>query len=225
MAALRSASSTSEFPYSLRICSVIKNKCSLNEIKMDSAAVVLFGKTRQAVLTHLFDQPERTTYLRELSRQTGIGPGPLQNELNQLQKADLVVRQQDGNRVRYSANVAHPIFAELQSIVRKTCGLPAQIKAALASLGERISFACIYGSIAKGSDHTRSDVDLLFIGDLAFEQAIAAIAPVEEKLGREISVRLYSREEFRQRREAGDNSIRSVLDGERIDLLGKLDDA
>ncbi len=118
-----------------------------------------------------------------------------------------------------------PFLAELQSIVRKTCRLPAQIKAALAPLGERISFACIYGSIAKGSDHARSDVDLLVIGDLAFEQAIAAIAPVEEKLCREISVRLYSREEFRQRREAGDNFIRSVLDGERIDLLGKLDDA
>jgi DNA-binding HxlR family transcriptional regulator len=110
MAALRSASSTSDFPYSSNFCSVIKNKCSVNEIKMSSAAAILFGKTRQAVLTHLFDQPERTAYLRELSRQTGIGPGPLQNELNQLRKADLVIRQQAGNRVRYAANVAHPIF-------------------------------------------------------------------------------------------------------------------
>ena len=63
------------------------------------------------------------------------------------------------------------------------------------------------------SDHARSDVDLLVIGDVGLEQAIQAIAPIEEKLGREISVRLYSPEEFRQRRSGGDAFLRGVMDG------------
>ena len=71
---------------------------------MDSAAAVLFGKTRQAVLALLFDQPGASYYLRAMSRMSGIAPGPLQHELTHLHTADLVVRSQDGNRVTYQAN-------------------------------------------------------------------------------------------------------------------------
>jgi predicted transcriptional regulator len=106
---------------------------------MDSAAAVLFGKTRQAVLALLFDQPEQTYYLREMARRTGIAPGPLQHELSQLHKADLVIRLRDGNRVTYQANTAHPVFSDLQGLVSKTCGVPAQLIAALAPHATQIT--------------------------------------------------------------------------------------
>lgn len=192
---------------------------------MDNATAVLFGKTRQAVLARLFEQPDKPCYLRELSRHTGISTGALQQELMQLYKADLLLRTEDGNRVLYRANTAHPLFPELLSIVHKTCGLPAQIKAALHPIAGNITYAAIYGSVAKGGEHARSDVDILIVGTLSFEQAIQAIAPIEEQIGREISLRLFSPEEFRTKRGAGDSFIRSVLGGEHIDLLGTVDDA
>lgn len=192
---------------------------------MDAAASVLFGKARQAVLSLLFEQPSRTFYLREISRLTGIGPGALQHELGQLQLADLVLRAKDGNRVAYQANTLHPVFPELQSIVGKTCGLPAQLNAALQPQAERIRFAAIYGSFAKGANHARSDVDLLVVGTVGMEEAIAAITPLEGRIGREISVRLYSPEEFRQRRGEKDSFVERVIAGELVPILGKLDDA
>lgn len=204
---------------------IIKNDCSCNDNTMEATASVLFGKTRQAALAILFDQPERAYYLRELARQAGISPGALQHELGQLQKADLIERSQDGNRVAYRANTAHPIFLELQSIVRKTCGLPAQIKAGLAPHAEQIRFAALYGSIAKGSNHARSDVDLLIVGDISLEQALAAVVPVESRIGREIGVRLYSAEEFRKRRAQGDPFLNNVLGGSVTQLIGTPDDA
>lgn len=207
------------------ICSIIKNKCSHNWNDMEAAAAVLFGKTRQAVLALLFEQPEQAYYLRELARQTGISPGALQHELGQLQKADLVERGQDGNRVTYRANTAHPVFADLQSIVRKTCGLPAQIKAALQPFAAKIRFAALYGSLAKGSNHARSDVDLLIVGDLSLEQVLAIIVPVEAHIGREISVRIYSTEDFRTRREQGEHFITNVMSGPLTPLIGTPDDA
>ncbi|MDP2828262.1 MAG: nucleotidyltransferase domain-containing protein [Sulfuricellaceae bacterium] len=206
-------------------CSIIKNNRSRNLDTMEAAASVLFGKTRQAVLAILFDQPERAYYLRELARQAGISPGALQHELGQLQKADLVERSQDGNRVVYRANTAHPIFSELQSIVRKTCGLPAQIKAGLAPLTAHIRFAALYGSVAKGSNHARSDVDLLIVGDISLEQALAAVVPVESRIGREIGVRLYNAEDFRKRQTQGDPFLNNVLGGPITNLIGTPDDA
>lgn len=209
----------------LAVCSNNKNKRSCIGDNMDSAAAVLFGKTRQAVLALLFDQPEKSYYLREMARCTGIAPGPLQHELAQLHKADLVVRLKDGNRVIYRANTDHPAFADLQGLVSKTCGVPAQLAAALAPHSARISFAAIYGSLAKGTNHARSDVDLLVVGDIDLQTALAAVTPVEARIGREVSVRIYSREEFRERRARQDRFIQGVLTGSLTILLGAPDDA
>ena len=71
---------------------------------MENTASILFGKTRQAVLTALFDAPGESLYVRELARRTGISPGALQHELGQLLSADLLSRHEDGNRVLYRAN-------------------------------------------------------------------------------------------------------------------------
>lgn len=187
---------------------------------MDAAATTLFGKTRQAVLVLLFEQPNECFYLREISRATGIMPGPLQYELSQLHKADLVLRANDGNRVTYRANTQHPIFSELQSIIAKTCGLPNRIKAALQSSAPSIDFATIYGSLAKGSNHARSDVDLLVVGNVPLQELIDIIRPLEEHAGREISVRLYTREEFAERRKKGDHFLVGVMTGPLIPLIG-----
>ena len=205
--------------------STIKNDCSNNWYKMNASATVLFGKTRQAVLTNLFENPERPMYLRELARQTGISPGALQHELGQLAKADLVIREQDGNRVTYRANAAHPIYPELRAIVQKTCGLPAQIKDALAAYAPQIRLAALYGSMAKGLDHAYSDVDLLVVADISLEQTLAVLAPIETRLGREISVRLYKPSEFHKRREENESFLVNVLNGPLTLLIGTADDA
>ena len=192
---------------------------------MDATATVLFGKARQAVLTLLFEQPGRSCYLREISRLTGVGPSAVQHELAQLQSADLVLRAKDGNRVTYQANANHPVFAELQSLIGKTCGLPAQLKEALRPLAQEIRFAAIYGSLAKSADHARSDVDLLIVGTLALEEAIDAISPLEERIVRQISVRLYSPQEFRRRRKQKDSFLGAVISGPLVAIVGSTDDA
>lgn len=198
---------------------------SFQQIEQTSAAAVLFGKTRQAVLGLLYEQPDQGRYLRELARLTGISPGALQHELTRLLGADLVTREIDGNRVSYKANTAHPIFVELQSIIRKTCGLPSQLTSALAPLADRISFATLYGSVAKGIEHARSDADLLLVGNLGLAEALRELAPLESRIGREISVRVYDRDDFRRRREQSEAFLTRVLKGPMTVLMGSLDGA
>jgi predicted nucleotidyltransferase len=187
---------------------------------MDSTASILFGKTRRAVLSLLFEQPRRRFFLRELARLTGISPGALQHELGRLGRAEIIERARDGNRVTYRANTAHPVFPELQSIVHKTCGIPSLLKAALAPFAEKITFAAIYGSMAKGTDHARSDVDLLIVGSLGLDQATQALAPVEERIDREIGLRVFSAEEFRRRRARKDSFLHRVMSGPLTTILG-----
>lgn len=191
---------------------------------MSAAADVLFGKTRQAVLAILFAEPQQGRFLRELSRQTSISPGALQHELGRLVMADLVTREADGNRVRYRANTRHPVYTDLHAMVEKTCGLPAQLAAALGKV-RGVRFACLYGSLASNSEHARSDADLLVVGDARLETLLAAIEPVERRIAREISVRLYTSDDFRHRREQRDPFLTAVLAGSTKPLIGGPDGA
>jgi len=187
---------------------------------MDAIASTLFGKARQAVLTILFEQPERGFYMRELSRLSGIAPGPLQHELKQLVHADLVVREPNGNRTNYRANATNPVFPELLGIIRKTCGMPIMIAKGLESLGNSISHAAIYGSVAKGTNQSKSDVDLLVIGDAPLADIVATLPPIETRLAREIGVRLFRESEFLQRIEQSDRYICGVLNGPLLIVKG-----
>jgi predicted nucleotidyltransferase len=191
---------------------------------MEQTAATLFGKTRRAVLSRLFLEPGRAFRLRELSRLTGISAGSIQHELKQLLHADLITRADEAGLVTYRANTASPVFDPLRAIVEKTSGIDSMIRGALKKAQRKIELALVYGSIAKGANRARSDVDLLVVGDLEFEVLVDLLRPVEERIGREISPRLFSPEEFRQRR-ATDRFLKSVLAGPTIPVIGRLDDA
>jgi predicted nucleotidyltransferase len=187
---------------------------------MESAGSILFSKTRQAVLTALFTVVDERAHLRELARRTGIRPGPLQHELSLLVSADLVTRVKDGNRVVYQANGSHPAFQELRGLVLKTCGFQEQLRTALSTFGEQISLALIFGSVAKGASHGKSDVDLLVVGTTPLDAILAAIEPIEHQLGREISVRLFEVSEYKYRRDSRDRFLTTIISGPTIPIIG-----
>lgn len=191
---------------------------------MDPVASTLFGKTRQAVLSALFEAGDAGIYLRQLEQGSGVSVGTLHRELKLLGQADLVMKRQDGNRVIYTLNLAHPIIAPLRALIEKTCGIPAQVKLALSPLADRVRYAAIYGSIAKGASHGASDIDLLLVADLAPAQVIEAIEGLEARLGRHVGFRLYNPEEFEERVRS-DAFLKKVLSQPLIVLMGSIDDA
>jgi predicted nucleotidyltransferase len=192
---------------------------------MERIAATLFGKTRRAVLARLFLEPQREYRLRELARLAGISAGSVQQELRQLVAADLALRLESGAQVSYRANTASPVFGELRALVEKTSGIEQLLRRALEPAARRIRLALIYGSIARGTNRATSDLDLLVVGAIGFEELLRLLGPAEKKIGREVSPRLYSEQEFRERRRRGDRFLSAVLRGPRVMLLGELDDA
>ena len=84
---------------------------------------LLFPAQRQRVLAALLLQPGHSLHLRELARLTGSHAGTLGRELGKLAQAGLLLRTDQGNQARYSANVQHPLFPELSAMFRKTHGV------------------------------------------------------------------------------------------------------
>lgn len=183
-------------------------------------ADVLFGVTRQRLLSWLLSRPDERFYLRELVRATGSGLGPVQRELAQLERAGIVTRHSQGKLAYFQANPDCPVIAELRSIVTKTTGVVEHLHAALAGLTQRVVVAFVYGSFARGQERSTSDVDIMVVGDVAFGELVEALASAQSILQREINPSVYSAEEFRRKVGAGHHFLTQVLREPKIFVIG-----
>ena len=119
---------------------------------------------RRKVLGLLLMRPDQQIHLRELARVIGAAPGTLKKELDALCGVGLLRAERVGNQVRFCANTAHPVFPELQALIRKTIGLADALRLSLAPLAGRIDAAFIFGSMASGTESAGSDIDLMVVG-------------------------------------------------------------
>jgi len=185
----------------------------------------LFTATQQRVLGCLFGQPGRSFSISELIQTTGAGSGAVQRELARLSGSGLLTVEQLGKQKLYRANPGSPIHDEIVAIVRKTFGLAMPLRDALTPLADRLHAAFVFGSVAKGTDTASSDIDLMLVSDaLTYADAMAALHPLMERLGREINPTLYTRAELRKRIADGNSFVTRVLAQPRLWLIGN-DDA
>ena len=181
---------------------------------------LLFGSYRQRALSQLLLHPDSSYHVRELARLTGTTPGTLHKELARLAASGLLRREQQGNQVRYRANLEHPVFPELAGLFRKTSGAVSVLADALHTLTPEPKLALIFGSLARGEENARSDIDLLLIGDNAFGDTIKALYPAQEQLQREINPVIYSVAEFTRRLKAQDSFIGKLLANPKLFVIG-----
>ena len=185
---------------------------------------LLFGTYRQRVLVQLLLHPETSYHVRELARLTGTTPGTLHKELSRLAEVGLLQREKLGNQVRYQANRECPVFSELASLFRKTSGLVDVLADALRPLQPAPELALVFGSLARGDENTRSDVDLLLIADCGFGDAIKALYPAQTILQREINPVLYTSVEFARHVEAKDGFVLNILANPKLFVIGTAND-
>jgi predicted nucleotidyltransferase len=191
-----------------------------------SLAGVLFTGTQQRLFRLLFGNSEKTYFKQELIARTGSGSGAVQRELARLVESGLVTMTLIGSQKHYQANRSAPIFEELRGIVTKTVGLIDPLRAALRPLAKRIRRALVYGSVAKGTSHAGSDVDLLVVADdLTLEELFVRLAAAEKTIGRTIHPTLYTPAEFARRHKSGNPFLTKVLAGEHLDLMESDDGA
>ncbi|RKZ33789.1 MAG: transcriptional regulator [Gammaproteobacteria bacterium] len=186
---------------------------------------VLFSRTQQQVLGLLYGHPKRSFFTNEIVRHAGIGVGTVRRELERMAKAGLLSLTTVGNQKHYQANPACPVYAELLGIVRKSFGLADRLAEALSPLAERIRFALVYGSLAKGEERPESDIDLMLVGDeLGYGEVMSLMAPLEAELKRPINPTLYSQADFVQRREERQSFLIRILEQPKIMVKGSEDD-
>ena len=187
-----------------------------------SISAALFSDSQSRVFRWLFGQPERSYHLNELRRLTGLGSASLQRELGKLAAAGLVHSEKVGNLRRFQVNTESPVYEELAGLTRKTLGAQPLLQEALEPIKEKLDLAFIYGSIAKGTDTAKSDVDVMVVGnDLLLSEVLKLLLPVESQLGRKINPTLFTPAEYKRRRVQKNSFLNRVLAQPVIPLIGE----
>lgn len=185
-----------------------------------SLAHAIFSNRQARLFRWLFGQPERSFFLNELLRLSGLSSASLQQELKRLSESGVLQSKRVGNLRVFKANPASPLYPELVSLTRKTCGVPAVLMQGLEPLRSKLSLALVYGSVAKKEDTSTSDVDVMLAGmDLTLAEVLQHLQSAEMALGRKVSPALYTIKEFEQRRADPDSFVSRVLSQPTIDLL------
>ena len=180
---------------------------------------------QQRVLGLLFGQPDRTFYGSELIRLARSGSGAVQRELRRLEESGLVTAARVGNQKHYRANVRSPVFAELRGLILKTLGLAQPLRQALAAHAERIKAAFVYGSIAKGEETARSDIDLMVIGDdVTYSDFFDEFLKAEQLLGRPVHANFVSPDEWRRKLTQGSAFFTKINAQPKIFVVGSQED-
>lgn len=145
----------------------------------------------------------------------------MQRELKKLADAGLVRSERIGNLRKFQANAESPVHGELVALTRKTLGVEPLLREALEPLAPKLEAAFIYGSVAKGTDTAKSDVDVMLVGkNLLLSKVLELLVPVEAQLGRKINPTLLTPVEFNRRRGERDSFVNRILAQPTLRLLG-----
>jgi predicted nucleotidyltransferase len=190
-------------------------------MKETSISSALFSNVQQRVLALIFGHPERSFYTSEIVRNVHSGTGAVERELSRLQNSGLVSVERIGNQKHYRANRDSPIFEELQGIVLKTVGLTEPLSQSLAPYADKIKTAFVYGSVAKGADTARSDIDLMVIGDeLTYTELYAALQKAEGTLRRHVNPTFLAPEDWRRKVSHKDSVIAKISAQPKLFIFG-----
>ena len=163
-----------------------------------SIADFLLTPRQQRVVAPLLLDPSLSLRVSELLALSGSGRGATQKHIQTFVDVGLFSEYRQGNQRYLKINTSFALFDEPRPICLKSFGLAEVLRAALDPLGDVISEAFVFGSVATNTDRGDSDIDLMVIGSVPLIDLMEAIALAEQQLRRPIHVNLHDDESWNE---------------------------
>lgn len=122
---------------------------------------LITSKTRIKLLLKFFLNSSTSAHLRGLESEFGESTNAIRLELNRFEQAGLLTARTEGNRKVYSANTRHPLYNDINQLVRKHLGIDQLVEQVIERLGE-IDTVYLTGAFAHGQESP--DIDILLVG-------------------------------------------------------------
>lgn len=188
-----------------------------------SLQILFASNARVKVLELFLTHSSERFYQREMAQRAGLPIQAVQRELARLQEIGLVTKIPEGNRSYYQVNRQYYIFRELKGIFMKSGGIGKVLQQAVGRQ-KGIDFAFIFGSVARGTEKSGSDIDLLVLGSISAKGLNNLIFPVSQKTGREINQHLFVPGDFERRVRSGNHFAARIAKGPKLFLVGTADE-
>ncbi len=155
---------------------------------------LITSKTRVKLLLKFFLNEQNSAWLRGLEQEFGEGSNAIRLELNRFEEAGLLHSFGQGNKKLFQANTSHPLFNNLQALVRQYVGIDSIIEHVAQKTGN-LQQVWLSGNIAKGLQS--SILELILVGQTINRQYVTGLcAKAEPLIDKKISYLIFSPTEF-----------------------------
>ena len=155
---------------------------------------LITSKTRLKLLMRFFLNSKESSYLRNLESEFSESTNAIRQELNRFEEAGLLQSFSKGNKKMFKANTAHPLYNDINSLLKKHIGLDQIIEKVINRLGD-VHAVYIVGDFARGIDNRI--IDLIFVGDnIDKGYLMSLVEKTENLIKRKIRYLVYKESEF-----------------------------
>jgi DNA-binding transcriptional ArsR family regulator len=184
---------------------------------------LFISKVRVSILkTYLLDL-NASFHIRQLVRELEEEINAVRRELMNLEDAGILRSKKDGNKLVYTINPKCPVLQELRALFFKQSPIGEKIT----ELGEKINgiqVVLLTESYIKERYENKTDVDLLFIGNMRVRDLSTAVSEIEKELERDIRFSAIKKEDYEFARKKKEPFLMNILEKDKIIMFGELSD-
>jgi hypothetical protein len=186
----------------------------------------LFGsKTRVKLLRLFYGNPNRSFYVREITRKIDEQINSVRRELSNLLTIGIINSDTVNNRLYYEVDQKFEFYVPLLAIFGGKPSASSEGKRSVTPAGAadlktlgNVELALYTGQFTRDES---SGVDLLIVGNINPNKAQKFVSELEAKEGKEIRYAVFSLEDFRYREQIKDRFVMTVKTAKKQVLVDK----
>jgi hypothetical protein len=177
----------------------------------------LFGsKTRVKLLQLFYGNPNRSFYVREITRKIDEQINSVRRELSNLLSIGIITSDNTNNKLYYEVNQKYEYYEPLRQIFGGGKRTTTKKATATATGGEEDDYKALghLDLLVYTGQFTRDEtagVDILFVGSLNKNAVAKYVTELEEKEGKDIRYTVMNTNDFKYRQTIKDRFITQVL--------------
>lgn len=183
----------------------------------------LFGsKTRAKLLQLFFENPNKSFYVREMTRVIDEQINSVRRELTNLESIGVVKSETFDNKIYYSANNKHPLAHPLTEMFSKKSYISpkgAEVETSTWDGYTRAVRNYLKALIVTNRFPGQDGIDLLIIGNDKTKKLTRWAEVVEKKLGKPINYVIMSTDDFEYRQSVHDRFLREIFEMEITEII------
>jgi len=176
------------------------------------------SKITQKILNYYFLNPRARHYINEMARLFKFDPKNVDTKLKELEREGIMRSEFSGQQRYFSLAKNSPLVKTYRGIFMRTAGLEERLRKQLKNI-VGLQAVYIYGSYAKNTMDSGSDIDILAIGEHSALSVQKAISGIQKESGREINVMHMTPKELQEKKKRRNPFIANIFSGKVIKLI------